>query len=298
MWFRNLQLYRLPTGAKLDPADLNERLAALPLTPCGGLERQRLGWLPARGDEEYVYRQGDQSLIALGIEDKLLPSVVVKQAAAEKIAEIEAGEGHRPGSKRRREIREQIEDELLPRAFSRRSTVYAWLDPKNGWLVVDAAGAAKAEALLKLLGECAPDLAPKLPHTRMSPGAAMTGWLAGGEAPAGFSIDRDCELRLPGEDRATVRYVRHALDGEEIGGHIAAGKQATRLGLTWADRISFVLTEKLEIKRLQFLDILKEEGDQAEDAEAQFQIEFALMTGELARMLDDLLAALGGEAED
>jgi recombination associated protein RdgC len=297
MWFRNLQLYRLGPDFKLDPADLAARLAKQPLTPCGGLERMRVGWLPVRGEDDYVYEQAGQYLIAMGIEDKLLPASVVKQVAAEKEAEIEAQEGYRPGSKRRKEIREQVEDELLPRAFTKRSTIYAWLDPSHRWLVVDAASASKAEALLKLLGDSAPDLPLKLLHTQLSPGAAMTCWLAESEGPAGFSLDRDCELCLPGEDRATVRYVRHALDGEEIGEHIAAGKQATRLGLTWADRISFVLTEKLEIKRLQFLDILKEQSEQAEDAEAMFQIEFALMTGEVARLLDDLLEALGGEEE-
>ena len=298
MWFRNLQLYRLPAGYRLDPADLNERLAKHPLVPCGGLERQRLGWRPVRGEDDYVHSQNGQVLIALGIDEKLLPASVVRQIADEKAAEVEAKEGYRPGSKRRKEIREQVEDELLPRAFSKRSTLYAWLDPVNGWLAIDAASATKAEALVKLLGESAPDLPLKLLHTQLSPGAAMTGWLAEGEGPGGFSIDRDCELRLPGEDRATVRYVRHALDGEEIGEHIAAGKQATRLGLTWADRVSFVLTDKLEIKRLQFLDILKEQSEQAEDAEAMFQIEFALMTGEVARMLADLLTALGGEMDD
>jgi recombination associated protein RdgC len=297
MWFRNLQLYRLSPDYKLDPADLVERLAKQPLTPCGGLDRIRLGWLPVRGEEDYVYEQGGQFLLAMGIEDKLLPASVVKQAADEIAAEIEAKEGYRPGAKRRREIREQVEDELLPRAFSKRSTIHAWIDPKQGWLVVDASSTNKAEALLKLLSDCAPDLPLKLLHTQLSPGVAMTGWLADGEPATGFTIDRDCELQLPGEDRATVRYVRHALDGEEIAEHIAAGKQVTRLGLTWADRISFVLTDKLEVKRVQFLDILKEQSEQAEDAEALFQIEFALMTGELAHLLADLLAALGGEAE-
>lgn len=297
MWFRNLQLYRLTPGLRLDPDRLGERLAKHPLTPCGGLERQRIGWRPVRGEDDFVHAQDGQCLIALGIEDKLLPSSVVKQAAEEKIAEIAEAEGYRPGSKRRREIREQVEDDLLPRAFVKRATLHAWLDPVNGWLAVDAASATRAEALVKQLGESMPDLAVKLPHTAMSPGAAMTAWLAEGEAPSGFTIDRDCELRLPGEDRATVRYVRHALDGEEIGEHIAAGKQATRLALTWADRISFVLTEKLEIKRLQFLDILKEQSEQAEDADAMFQIEFALMAGELAKMIADLVEALGGEEE-
>ncbi|MDR1934336.1 MAG: recombination-associated protein RdgC, partial [Candidatus Accumulibacter sp.] len=72
--------------------------------------------------------------------------------------------------------------------------------------------------------------------------------------------------------------------------------RVTRLGMTWGDRISFVLDDKLQLKRLAFLDILKESTDgQAENEEERFDLDFALMTGELARLLDDLLAALGGE---
>jgi recombination associated protein RdgC len=134
----------------------------------------------------------------------------------------------------------------------------------------------------------------------MSPGAAMTTWLSEGDAPAGFTLDRDLELRAPGDERATVRYVRHALEGEEIREHIAEGKSATRLGMTWNDRISFVLTEDLQIKRLAFLDILKEEAEgQAEGREGRdeerFDIDFALMSGELAKLLAALVEALGGE---
>jgi recombination associated protein RdgC len=126
----------------------------------------------------------------------------------------------------------------------------------------------------------------------------MTGWLAGNEAPAGFTIDRDCELSAVGEDKAVVRYVRHALDGEEIGRHIAAGKAVTRLAMTWRDRISFVLTEQLQVKRLAFLDILKDEAErQVEGGGDLFEADFALMSGELAPLMADLTAALDGEAE-
>ena len=71
----------------------------------------------------------------------------------------------------------------------------------------------------------------------------------------------------------------------------------TRLALTFDDRISFVLTEKLEIKRIDFLDVVKEKLDEqgAEDARALFDAGFALMTGELGRLLPALLEALGGE---
>ena len=131
-------------------------------------------------------------------------------------------------------------------------------------------------------------------RTAQSPSSAMTGWVAAGDAPAGFSIDPALELRSA--ENAVVRYARHPLDGEEIPGHIAAGKVVTRLGMTWGDKISFVLDDKLQLKRLAFLDILKESSDgQAENEEERFDLDFALMTGELARLFVDLLAALGGE---
>ena len=293
MWFKNLQLFRIAKGVDLTGLDL--ALSWHPLVECCGLERSRVGWVRAHYGY-YAYQQSGQYLIAFGLDEKILPAAVVRQFAEAAIAKLESG-GSRIGRKSRKQFYEQVEDELLPRAFSKRTTVYAWIDPVNGWLVVNSSGAAKAEAVVKLLGEAVPELSIKLPHTQLSPGAAMTGWLAGNEAPTGFTIDRDGELRLPGEDRATVRYVHHALDGEDIGEHIASGKQATRLGLTWADRVSFVLTEKLEIKRLQFLDILKEQSEQAEDAEAMFQIEFSLMSGELTKLIADLVEALGGEVD-
>ena len=122
----------------------------------------------------------------------------------------------------------------------------------------------------------------------------MTGWVAEGEAPSHFTIDQDLELRSA--EKATVRYVKHTLEGEEIRHHIADGKVVTRLAMTWGDKISFVLNENLQIKRLGFLDILKEEGEnQAENEDERFDIDFTLMTGELAHLLDDLIEALGGE---
>jgi recombination associated protein RdgC len=125
----------------------------------------------------------------------------------------------------------------------------------------------------------------------------MADWLAGGEAPDGFTIDQDCELRSVAEDKAAVRYARHPLEGDDVKGHLEAGKLPTRLALTFDDRISFVLTEKLEIKRLDFLDIVRDQVGEADkdDAEALFNAEFALMTGELAHLLPAVVVALGGE---
>lgn len=203
------------------------------------------------------------------------------------------------GRKEKKDIKEAITEELLPRAFAMQRATFAWIDSVNGRLIIEAASSAKADELLEQLSKTVDDLPVKLLHTEISPVAAMTDWLAGEAAPAGFTIDRELELRATGESKATVRYANHALEGEEILAHIASGKRATRLGLTWNDRISFVLTEQLQIKRLEFLDIIKEESTTLADTdEEMFDLDFTLMTGELARMLTDLTEALGGEVSN
>ena len=299
MWFKNLQIYRLPAGWNVTAARLAEQLARHPFQSCGSLDMQSRGWVSPKGDDSLVHALGGQMLIAFGAEQKLLPASIINQFARDRAAEIEEQQGYKPGRKQMREIRECVTDELLPRAFSRRRTTFVWIDPAHGWLAVDAANSGKAEEVLELLRKSIDDLPLALLKTRLSPVGAMTGWLASGEPPAGFTIDRDCELRAPGEEKATVRYSRHALDAEEIRSHIAAGKVATRLALTLNDRISFVLTDLLQVKRLAFLDIVREEAEsQAETADEQFDADFALMTGDLTRFLPDLVEALGGEATE
>ena len=296
MWFRNLQIYRLPSGLNITAERLEEQLGEHVFRGCGSMEMQSKGWLPPRGDEWLAYSLHGQLMFALGVEQKLLPSSVVNQFAEDRIAEFEQQQGYGPSRKQAREIKERVAEELLPRAFARRRTTFVWIDFAHGWLVIDAASAAKAEEALDMLSKSVSDLQFSLLHTELSPATAMTEWLTTGEAPPGFSIDRDCELRSPVEENATVRYVRHVLDAQEICAHIAAGKQPTRLALTWDDRISFVLTDKMEVKRLAFLDILKEEAEaSAETADEQFDADFTLMTGELSRMIPALLAVLGGE---
>jgi len=235
-------------------------------------------------------------LLALGVEQKLLPTSVVKHFANERVLAIEAAEGRRVGRKELRELREAMTQELLPRAFIRSRKVFGWIDPVNGWLVIDAASPAVAEEFLEHLRKASDSLPVTLLKLIESPTSAMTGWVAAGEAAAGFTLDQDMELRSA--ENAAVRYVKHTLDGEEVREHIAAGKVVTRVAMTWNDKISFVLNEKLAIKRLAFLDILKEAADgQAENEDERFDLDFTLMAGEVARLLDDLVAGLGGEVE-
>lgn len=296
MWFKNIFIFRIDTETAINADTLNEKLALKPLLPCSGLDKQSRGWVPCHADK-LVHGANKQMLFALGIEQKLLPTTIVNRFAKERVADIEAQQGYKVGRKEMKEFKEAITEELLPRAFALQRTTYAWLDTANGYLVIDAASSAKTEELLTLMNKTLDNLSYNQLHTAISPVAAMTDWLAGNNAPAGFTIDRELELRATGESKATIRYANHALEGDEILRHIAAGKRVTRLGLTWNDRISFVLTEQMQIKRIEFLDIIKEESSKmADNADELFELDFTLMTGELAKMIADLNAALGGES--
>lgn len=295
MWFKNLLIYRL---AKIDgdAETLDAKLKEHALQPCGSFEMESRGWVPPRVEDRFVHSLQRQWLIHFGVNQKLLPGSIVTQTAKERAAKLAEKQEHPVGRKQMRDIRERVLEELMPKALSSRRTLSAWIDPVNNWLVLDTSADKKADELLESLIGADVEIEARRLECRQSPAAQMTLWLSSGQVPAPFTIDQDLELKASGESRATVRYVNHPLEGREIREHIAGGKTATRLGMTWKNRVSFVLTDQLQVKRVAFLDMLKDETqDKADDAEEQFDIDFALMTGELAAMLADLVEALGGE---
>ena len=297
--FKNVIVYRIEGGWSPSLTEAEAALDKFRFVPCTPSQEKSTGWTEPRGQDHgpLVESVGGQWVLEFMIEAKTLPGSVVRRKVDERCAQIEAATGRKPGKKEKRDLKEDITQELLPRAFTRRRRMFAWIDPVNGWLVVDAASQSKAEDMLEQLRHTLDSFPLTLLRTELSPTSAMADWLAGGEAPDGFTIDQDCELRSVAEDKAAVRYARHPLEGDDVKGHLEAGKLPTRLALTFDDRISFVLTEKLEIKRLDFLDIVRDQVGEADkdDAEALFNAEFALMTGELAHLLPAVVAALGGE---
>jgi recombination associated protein RdgC len=240
MWFKNLQIYRLPAPWAYTPEQLEAALAPQGFVPASSNELLRQGWDSPRPNGGLVHVVNKQMLILLGTEKKLLPGSVINQVAKAKAADMEEAQGFPPGKKAMKELKERVADELLPRAFSIRSNVWTWIDPVNGWLVVDAASPAKADEVIKLLLKAVDRMPLESLRVQRSPVAVMTGWLESDEAPYGFTVDQDTELRATGESKAAVRYVKHTLEPDDIRRHIAAGKQCTRLAMTWNDRISFV----------------------------------------------------------
>jgi recombination associated protein RdgC len=229
-------------------------------------------------------------MVTVGSEDKLLPGSVVNDELARRVQKIAEEEGRKVGGRERKRLKEDVLNELVPRAFIRSSRMRAYVDKKLGWLVLDTSSRKSAENALTQVREAlgsfpAVPLAPE-----EGPRVLMTDWLANGNLPAGLALGDEVELRDPASATGAIAKCRRQdLDSEEVKEHLRNGKQVFQLGLTFDERMSFVLGEDLIVRKLKFLDVVTDElGDSHPDAAAEADATFALLTLELERLLGKL----------
>ena len=294
MFFRNLTLFRFPTS--LDFTDLESHLEPVRLKPVGALELFSRGFVSpfGRDGEALSHRIADALWLTVGGEDKLLPGAVVNDLLAKKLAEMEQKEGRKPGGRARKRLKEDLVHELLPRAFVRPSRTDALIDLEHGICVIDTSSRKNAENVVSEIRHALGSF-PALPlNAEVAPRAVLTGWIAGEPLPEGLSLGDECELKDAADKGAVVKCQRQELTGDEIGKHLEAGKQVTRLALTLDDHVSFVLGEDLVIRKFKLLDgaVDQLESTERDDIRAELDARFALMAGEVKRLFSVLEPAL------
>ena len=305
--FKNACFFRVAEDFVLpDLAALERVLLKAPFIPCGPTQPESTGWVAPRGNKSKVMAEsiGGHLILKQCTEKRAVPSSAVKAAVEEKVERYKQETGNeRVPAKLKKEFKEEVLLDLLPRAFTKRSTTLLWLDPAAKMLVVDAGSLGAADrivssflaALLEVPG-AGPGLDLQLIQTQTSPAASMSHWLSTREAPWRFTVDRDCELKAPDEQKSTVRYSRHTLEIDEVAQHIAAGKVPTQLAMTWNERVSFVLSEAGQVRKLKMLDVVVKEAEDTKGKDDEgFDTNAAILTGELSALIPDLLEALGGE---
>ncbi|HEN8705736.1 MULTISPECIES: recombination-associated protein RdgC [Pseudomonas] len=300
MWFKNLLTYRLTQEVPFEPEALEAALASKPARPCASQELTTYGFVAPFGkgeDAPLVHVSGEYLLIAARKEERILPSSVVNDAVKEKVEEIETEQMRKVYKKERDQIKDEIIQAFLPRAFIRRSMIFAAIAPRLGVILVNSASAKRAEDLLSTLREVMGSLPVRPATVKIAPVATMTDWVKSQQAAEGFYVLDECELRDTAEDGGIVRCKRQDLTGEEIQLHLSTGKVVTQLALAWQDKLSFILDDKMVIKRLKFEELLQEQAelDGGDEAAQQFDASFQLMMMTFAEFLPVLFEALGGE---
>ena len=299
--FKNLIFYRIIGDWLPTLAAAEQSISAARFVECGASQEQSLGWTEPRGDDHgpLIESVAGQWIMKFAVETKVLPGSVLKQELSNRLQKIEGETGRKPGKKETRDIKDDVRLSLLPQAFTKKSHTLVWIDPSRKMLVLDATSNSKADACITAIIKSFEHAAVQLVHTQTSPAAAMSLWLSNKETPSShFSTDRDCILRACDESKASVRYAKHALDIDEVRGHIQSGKVPTMLAMTWRDRVSFNLCDTGNLKRVTFLDTATQDaGADSKSAANEFDADIAITTGALSSLIPDLIDVLGGEVK-
>lgn len=285
--FKNATIYRATF-----PADHLHDPVLPDFIPCGQTQEKSFGWVPPRGQEHGALMEivAGQSILKFVTETKAVPADVIARKSHELAQKYEDETGHKPGKKMRAEFKEEVKLTLLPHAFAKRTATLVWISPE-GFVTIDTASQGKADDAITALVSAYEGLQISRLHTSQSPTSSMAQWLVEQEAPSGFTVDRECELKAVDDSKAVVKYGHHALDIDEVKAHVMQGKVPTKLALTFGDRVSFVLTDNLLLKKLTFL----ESTAVLYDKEDAFDADVTLLAGELIPLITGLLEALGGE---
>lgn len=294
MWFKNLTVYRMTASWQLSAAQVEEAVSANAQTPIGLTQPVSTGWAPIF-DGLFAHVVNRQILLQFKTEKKVVPSSALKAAVAERVDEVERMTGRKPGKKERREIKDDALLDLLPSALATISQTRVWIDPVNGWIVINTGSQTQADTIITSLVRSLEKLELQTLHIAKSPAAVMTEWLMNDDAPDNFTIDRACTLKACDDTKAVVKYTNSPLTTDNLVEHLRMGKVCKELALTWEDRISFVLTDTFRIKKVRALDLITEDRAEVNDEREASDADFALMTGEINNLLNALVAAFGGE---
>jgi len=308
MWYKNVRIYQITKDLEISESEVQDKLQQFQFKPCSKHQAESIGWVSPLTDANNL---NDESLSALyechqkclifklRIQDKLLPSSVIKEAVMVKIAQRENQEGRKVFLKEQRQIKDEVIGELLPLAFHRSSYIQGYWNLEKNWLVIDANSSSKAEKFLHVLRNSFTSL-PVVPlDFSQSLAAQMTNLLQTGVENSVWKLADECELKSTDEESSLVKFKNQNLYAEEISGHINAGKQVISLRLNWRDAITTTIHEDGALKRLKFSDKIKELDASYSKDEMLLRKshEYEVMIIELNALIDHYIELMGDISE-
>lgn len=294
MWYKNAIIYLLPDGWQLE-AGFAEKLEQAAFTPCMGLDWFSEGFAPPTPfSSDFVFTAQNSNRVCLKHEEKVLPSATVRDLVNGKVAEIQEAEARNVWYEEKQQLKDQITDDLLPRALTQSRRTEAIFDTERGFLLVNEASDKRAEQMLIKLREALGGLKVAMPHTRESPASLMTEWLLQGHAEGDFELGYNVLLQGVGDVVPKVKISKKDLTHPEVIQHAKNGMKVVELELEWREQISFTLTQNFTLKRIQFLDALQQAAEQGDDVASLTFASQIIMVEALGEMINELVNLLGG----
>ncbi len=290
MWFKQIQLFQL-MESHFTTDNLAQKVEELAFRPCLPSMQQSFGWVSPMDVENAPLMQSinGKIMLCLQVEDKILPPIVIRQELAKKIKEIETAENRKIRPKEKEQWKDEIMMTLLPRAFSKLTRIYGYIDTQNNWLVLGTSHEKKAEQFLSLFKKSVSEKVYPFQLKKLS--TIMTYWIKNKNYPTIFSIEKSGVLQDPEQQSRIIRCQHQDLFASGIQSLIKDGCEVKQISIEWHDRIHFVLSDKFVLQSIKYQDemIAQAKEMEAETVEQQFMSDFYVMAESLDGLLKDLL---------
>lgn len=291
IWFKNAIIYQLKDLSWADSKNLTAFLSSAEFKPCAPSEKEKSGFIaPFSEDSQFFFESNHQLLMRFKKEIKLLPPAVLKLQLDEKIKAVEAESGKKVTKAEKTEIKEQLLLTLLPRAFSRFSYSWIWIDKSSNRLIIDTPSFNHAELILTTLRKSIGSL-PIVPFScESSIEQKMTNWILNPQTLTYFKLGEEAKLRDSLENIGIIQVKKQLLSSEEIHSFLNQGKLTQQLQLVDEERASFVLHNDLTLKKIQFVPELIESHHEfltSEKTEKQ-KADFGLMALVLGKIIEQV----------
>ncbi len=279
MLFKQAQLFSLNKALPKELSSLLPKMQSLLFKACPPSFISSHGWIAPTKEQDaaLVYSLDNYLLFNVQFEEKVLPAGVIRKELDNKVSELENKEDRKIYSKEKKNLRDEITMTLLPRAFTQISQVYACIDTKNNWLIINTLQTDKTKSIISAFKKCfevdaAPLKLKKIPYI-------LTQWLKNNETPNGIEILDQCFLQDPNQTKRTIRSQSQDVFSAPIQTLIDSGLEAKQLLLRWQDALRFTLTEQMQLKNLRYEDQINEDIDEAasESALDRFNTDFMMM---------------------
>lgn len=295
--FRNVRLYRVRADWPATEEILSDRLATVPFSPCGSYTERSSGWeAPVSGLPELLARRvGGADLMRLRSQTRILPSAAINEALEDRILEFSSRVDRAPSRKEKRDLKDEVHAELLPRALLKSDRIWGMYLKSEGVLAVDTASEAQAERFLDQLRAAFGSL-PVTPVEFAEPVGRLLTSIFLGTGPTAFLPGRECRMLDPAAGSASVTWMDIDLDDPSVQKHVRAGLTLDRLAVSFEDAATMVLDRDCVIRKLKLAGIDRtEEGDGLdEDPVGRLDAEVVLVAGVLTRLTKALARQLGG----
>ena len=276
MFFKNLTAYKIES---IDIEKFDELLDKLVYIPCSKIQKSTRGFINPiiKDDEKCLYKFNHLAAFCFLNEEKLLPAQVINQEAKEYIDELQ--KTRFVGKKEKTEIKEDVEQRLLPQAFSKYRKTYGYIDLINNYLIIDSTSDKQIIEIVELLQRCE----IKLESIVKEETDILTQWFAENSNPVDIELGEKCKLTSDiGDGVANISCQGSSMLNDNIKSFIDANGHITEIAIIWKDELSMIVNTKLQFKSIKFLNLSKDDNEHSDEAD------LLLMSDAFAELIESI----------